>query len=101
MSSNYEFKHQAYSQKIILYAVRSLLLILIVFFLWILGWSEALDLADQLNVTGSILIGFWAYLNVSQAKHEIQELFVPPFNTLNAYEFVVLGMVSFAGAFFL
>ncbi|MBD3649355.1 MAG: hypothetical protein HUJ31_18320 [Pseudomonadales bacterium] len=63
--------------------------------------GEYRGLTDALEEVGSVCTLIWIYCNVIRVKVEIQELFVPPFNTLNGLEFLVLGFACFVAATYL
>lgn len=92
MTKQYEFSHQSIKQKLVLITFKLMVLLLLGYSIYNLGWSST-SLQDRIADVGSILIWFWIYSNLMQVKVEVQELFVPPFNIKNGAEFLVIGAV--------
>lgn len=91
MATEYEFRHQSFKQKAMLYGVRAFSVILISSLFSNLGWQET-TLSDRLSIIGGAFTFIWVYCNLLKVKIEIQELFVPPFDTLSGFEFLLMGL---------
>ena len=92
MNKTYEFGYQTRKQKIVLWSCKLVVAILLGFAIYRLGWANQ-PIADKLAAAGGIFIWFWVYSNLCRVKIEIQELFVPPFDTMHMVESMVVGAV--------
>lgn len=98
MPANYEFRSQTLRQKLILYGTRLIVVVWLLAVLYRLAFSEYRGFVETVEDVGSVCTLIWVHCNVIQAKVEIQELFVPPFNTLNGLEFMLLGVACYLTA---
>ena len=101
MSSNYEFARQTFKRKAILYGLRALTITLMLFFMYVLAWGTDRSVSSLVNSAGGLFILIWIYTNLLRVRVEVQEIFVPPFNTLNGVEFMLIGVTCFILGVFL
>lgn len=95
---NFEFRRTSVKDKVILYGVRGVVMGLI--FLAIGSLATQDSLVYQIRATANICICIWMYCNLVQAKVDIQELFVPPFNIRHGLEFLAIGGILHPLSFF-
>ena len=93
MTDNYEFRYQSTKQKVILFALKLLVMLMIFQAVHSLATGFDVTLEDKLSSAGGVFIGFWMYVNLLRVKIEVQELFVPPVNILHGKEFLFVGGV--------
>lgn len=91
MSDQFEFRSQSLKQKLSLFGVRGLLIGMISLSLYMLATDTSQDLSEILRRSGGVFVSIWAYTNIVQAKVEIQELFIPPFQMNEGVELLVIG----------
>lgn len=101
METRAEFRRVPLRGLIILYGVRFFIVALILLWAWDLAWVAERQVGDLVSSAGALFTAIWMYCNVIQARYEIQELFVPPFQLTAGWEFLVIGSPCMMGGHFL
>lgn len=92
MASSYEFASVNLRGRIVLYGIRFFVVLMSVIWAWDLAVLADRETGSLLSSAGALFTGFYVYSNVSRAKHEIQELFVPPYQVDAGWEFLLIGL---------
>lgn len=98
--TEFEFRTQTNSQKFTLYLLRAIVLGLIASSIFFYDSNKLGGTNGLLNTIGGVMVGIWIYSNLLQAKIEVQELFIPPYNLNNAPECTIIAVILMTASWF-
>jgi hypothetical protein len=101
MDRPFEFRRANPRSLAVLYGVRLLVVASILYWTFALVYPVEPGTGHLVSTAGALFTSIWFYCNVIQAKHEIQELFVPPFQLTAGWEFMLIGPPCMMGGHFL
>ena len=101
MDRAFEFRRANPRSLAVLYGIRLLLVAWVIYWTFALMYPVEPGIGHLISTAGGLFTAIWMYCNVIQARYEIQELFVPPFQLTAGWEFLVIGGPCMLGGHFL